>query len=388
MNKISAKYVCLFLAITMYFYACKTATDAAVVPIATLSDLLLKVLSPADNLSSTDKIALGKALFWDPVLSGGKDVACATCHHPNSAYADGLDLSLGENAVGLGVNRRFLVPNDVARTKRNAQTVLNTAFNGTDINGNYAPANAPMFWDSRAKSLEQQALGPIVSFEEMRGHAYAEAIALDSVVARLKKISEYQQLFQNAFGTNQINSANIAKAIGAFERTLIARNSPYDRYQKGDKTAMTAQQVQGMQAFRDEGCNRCHSGDMFSDYEMHVLSVPDNAKLTASDAGFNNTYAFRTASLRNVALTAPYMHSGVFQNLTQVWTFYDNLSDGRAQNRNVAIARVDAKVKRGGLNNNTRDAIVAFLNALTDTNFDKSIPSSVPSKLNVGGNIQ
>ena len=388
MNKISAKYVCLFLATTVYFYACKTATDAGVVPAAANGDLLPKVLSPADNPLSTDKIALGKALFWDPVLSGGKDVACATCHHPNSAYADGLDLSLGENAVGLGVNRRFLVPNDVARTKRNAQTVLNTAFNGTDINGNYAPANAPMFWDSRAKSLEQQALGPIVSFEEMRGHAYAEAIALDSVVARLKKISEYQQLFQNAFGTNQINSANIAKAIGAFERTLIARNSPYDKYQRGDKTAMTAQQVQGMQAFRDEGCNRCHSGDMFSDYEMHVLSVPDNAKLAASDAGFNNTYAFRTASLRNVALTAPYMHSGVFQNLTQVWTFYDNLSDGRAQNRNVAIARVDAKVKRGGLNNNTRDAIVAFLNALTDTNFDKSIPSSVPSKLNVGGNIQ
>ena len=85
MNKISAKYVCLFLAITMYFYACKTATDAGVVPVATLSDLPLKVLSPADNLSSTDKIALGKALFWDPVLSGGKDVACATCHHPNSA---------------------------------------------------------------------------------------------------------------------------------------------------------------------------------------------------------------------------------------------------------------------------------------------------------------
>ena len=127
---------------------------------------------------------------------------------------------------------------------------------------------------------------------------------------------------------------------------------------------------------------------MFSDYQMHILSVPDNTKLVASDAGFNNTYAFRTASLRNVALTAPYMHSGVFQNLTDVWTFYDNLSDGKSQNRNVSIAKVDAKVKRGGLNNNTKDQIVAFLNALTDTNFDKSIPSSVPSKLNVGGNIK
>ncbi len=384
----SVKYVCLFWATTIYLYACQTATDATVVPVAANNDQPLKVLSPADNLPNADKIALGKALFWDPILSGGKDVACATCHHPNSAYADGLDLSLGANAIGLGANRHFLIPNNVAPTKRNAQTVLNTAFNGTDINGNYAPATAPMFWDSRAKSLEQQVLSPIVSFEEMRGHAYAEAIALDSVVARLKKITEYQQLFQTAFGTNQITSANIAKAIGAFERTLIAHNAPYDRYQKGDKTAMTAQQVQGMQAFTDEGCARCHSGDMFSDYEIHVLSVPDNTKLTTSDAGFNNTYAFRTASLRNVALTAPYMHSGVFQNLTQVWTFYDNLSDGRASNRNVAIARVDAKVKRGGLNNNNRDAIVAFLNALTDTNFDKSIPSSVPSKLNVGGNIR
>ena len=381
----SIKFVSLFFAISCYLYACKTTTDATPVSI---SNTVSAILSPSDNPSSTDKIALGKALFWDPILSGGKDVACATCHHPNSAYADGLDLSLGENAVGLGANRHFLIPNDVARTKRNSQTVLNTAYNGMDINGTYFPATAPMFWDSRAKSLEEQALGPIVSFEEMRGHGYSEAIALDSVVARLKKITEYQQLFQIAFGTNQITSANITKAIGAFERTLTAHNSPFDRYQKGDKTAMTSSQVQGMRAFKDESCDKCHSGDMFSDYEMHILSVPDNARLTSSDAGFNNSYAFRTASLRNIALTAPYMHSGVFQDLNQVWNFYDNLSDGRSQNRNVAISKVDAKLKRGGLNNNTKDAIIAFLNALTDTNFDKSIPSSVPSKLNVGGNIR
>ena len=381
----SVKFVSLLFAISCYLYACKTTTDATPVSV---SNTVSAILSPSDNPSNTDKIALGKALFWDPILSGGKDVACATCHHPSSAYADGLDLSLGENAVGLGANRHFLIPNDISRTKRNSQTVLNTAYNGMDINGNYFPATAPMFWDSRAKSLEEQALGPIVSFEEMRGHGYSEAIALDSVVARLKKITEYQQLFQTAFGQNQITSANIAKAIGAFERTLTAHNSPYDKYQKGDKTALTTLQVQGMQAFKDESCARCHSGDMFSDYEIHILSVPDNVKSVNSDAGFNNTYAFRTASLRNIALTAPYMHSGVFQDLNQVWNFYDNLSDGRSQNRNVAISKVDAKLKRGGLNNNTKDAIIAFLNALTDTDFDKSIPSSVPSKLNVGGNIR
>jgi cytochrome c peroxidase len=385
------QFTCIVVGfLVLIAWSCKKdETTATVVPSTTISNLSnISVLSPSDNLSTDDKIILGKALFWDPILSGGKDVACATCHHPNSAYADGLDLSLGENAVGLGANRHFLTPNDVSPTKRNSQTVLNSAFNGMDEKGNYLPENAPMFWDSRAKGLEAQALGPIASFEEMRGHGYAEALALDSAVARLKQIAEYQLLFQKAFGTNQINSGNIAKAIGAFERTLMAYNSPYDKYQRGNLTAMTAQQIQGMQAFKNENCDRCHSGDMFSDYQMHVLSVPDNTKLKVSDSGLNGTYAFRTASLRNVALTAPYMHGGTFQNLTQVWTFYDNVSDGRSQNRNVAMSQVDAKVKRGGLNNNTRDQIVAFLNALTDTNFDKNIPSTVPSKLNPGGNIK
>ncbi len=395
MKKIT-QLICMFVGLlALMVWSCKK-DDTTTVPAATVTTIptvggstaTVSVISPADNLLTDDKVVLGKALFWDPILSGGKDVACATCHHPNSAYGDGLDLSLGENAVGLGANRHFLTPNDVSPTKRNSQTVLNSAYNGMDINGNYVPENAPMFWDSRAKGLEAQALGPIASFEEMRGHGYTEALALDSVVARLKQISEYQLLFQKAFGANQISSTNVAKAIGAFERTLMAHNSPYDQYQKGDKTALTAQQIQGMQAFKDENCDKCHSGDMFSDYQMHVLSVPDNTKLKVSDSGQNGTYAFRTASLRNVGLTAPYMHSGTFQTLTEVWTFYDNVSDGKSQNRNVAMAQVDTKVKRGGLNNNTRDQIVAFLNALTDTNFDKNIPSSVPSKLNPGGNIK
>ena len=394
--KTIAKLTCVLVGFSaLMVWSCKK-DDPTTAPLATATTVTpvgsgtasVSVLSPPDNLSTDDKIILGRALFWDPILSGGKDVACATCHHPNSAYGDGLDLSLGENAVGLGANRHFLTPNDVSPTKRNSQTVLNSAYNGMDDKGNYVPENAPMFWDSRAKGLEAQALGPIASFEEMRGHGYTEALALDSIVVRLKQIAEYQLLFQKAFGTNQITSSNIAKAIGAFERTLMAHNSPFDQYQRGDKTAMTTQQIQGMQAFKDEGCDKCHLGDMFSDYQMHVLSVPDNVKLKVSDSGVNGTYAFRTASLRNVGLTAPYMHSGTFQTLTQVWTFYDNISDGKSQNTKVAMAQVDAKVKRGGLNNNTRDQIVAFMNSLTDTNFDKSIPSNVPSKLNPGGNIK
>ena len=334
-------------------------------------------------------VVLGKALFWDPILSGSKDVACATCHHPNNAYTDGIDLSLGANAVGYGAARRFLLPNDVTRTKRNSPTILNTAYNGMDANGLFNPTTAPMFWDSRMASLEQQVTGPLTTFEEMRGHAYTEGITLDSLVARLNTIIEYQQLFQQAFGTQQsITTTNIGKALAAFERTLTATNSPYDRYQKGDKTAMTAAQIQGLQTFTNEGCAVCHSGTMFSDYQTHVLSVPDNAKLAVSDGGVNGTYAFRTPSLRNVSLTAPYMHSGVFQTLDQAVAFYDRIGDGNSQNPHVSRQQLDGNLRRINLRNNEQAQIVAFLTALTDTNFDKSIPTSVPSKLNPGGNIR
>ena len=339
--------------------------------------------------TSQAQIALGKALFWDPILSGSKDVACATCHHPANAYTDGIDLSLGENAVGYGAARRFLLPNDVTRTKRNSPTILNTAYNGMDANGGFNPTTAPMFWDARMASLELQVTGPLTTFEEMRGHAYTEGITLDSLVARLSAIADYQSLFQQAFGTQQpITTTTIGKAIAAFERTLTATDSPYDRYQKGDKTAMTAVQIQGLQTFTNEGCANCHSGAMFSDYQTHVLSVPDNSKLAASDGGVGGTYAFRTPSLRNVSLTAPYMHNGVFQSLNQVVTFYDRIGDGNSQNPHVSRQQLDTRVQRINLRNNEQAQIVAFLTALTDPNFDKSIPASVPSKLNPGGNIR
>ena len=368
----------------------KEGNNTPVTPASTLIASLPVAGTGLTGGSATDaQVALGRALFWDPILSGGKDVACATCHHPDNAYTDGTDLSVGANAVGYGVNRRFLLPNDVTFTKRNAQTVLNTAFNGTDAAGNYLAATAPMFWDSRTQSLEQQATGPITTFEEMRGHAYIEVAALDSILARLKAIAGYQQLFQAAFGSSQaITTANVCTAIATFERTLVAMNTPYDRYQKGDKTAMTAAQIQGMQVFQDEGCAVCHSGAMFSDYQLHVLSVPDNGKLAASDAGAGGRYAFRTPSLRNVGLTAPYMHNGVFQTLAQVANFYDRIGDGNSQNPHVSRQQLDANVRRINLRNNEQAQLVAFLNALTDTNFDKTVPATVPSKLNPGGSIR
>lgn len=382
-----------FVLCTVLFYACQKndATETVTPAIDSLSQSRLAAFanSPADNPTSTAKVTLGKMLFYDPILSGKKDVACATCHHPSTGYSDGLDLSIGVNATGFGSNRHFLTSNTIAFVKRNSQTILNTGFNGMNTAGVYNPSTAPMFWDNRTQSLENQSLGPIATLEEMRGNTYSEAIALDSVVARLRNITEYRTLFQAAFGNTPqpVTTVNLGKAIASFERTLITNNSPYDRFQRGDRTALTAQQVQGMQSFRDAGCATCHSGDMFSDYQLHVLSVPDNAKNATSDAGANNTYAFRTASLRNLQFTAPFMHSGVFQDLNQVLGFYGRIAGGNSQNPNVNIRQVDPLIRQVRIGGRQQE-IIAFINALSDNSFDKTVPTRVPSNLNPGGNIR
>ncbi len=351
-----------------------------------ISALPLAAKAPPDNPPSSDKVALGKLLFWDPILSGNKDVACATCHHPQFGYTDHRDLSIGVNGVGLGENRRFASPNTVPFVKRNSQTLLNVAFNGIDEAGAYEPAAAPMFWDMRVESLESQALEPIKAFEEMRGNAWESDKAVESVVARLKAIPEYRALFGKAFGsTNSITGSNLAKALATFERTLLANNSPFDRYMRGDHTAMTEAQIAGMQRFESTGCTNCHNGPMFSDFKAHVLGVPDNDKLDESDVGISgNPYAFRTASLRNLTFTAPYMHNGAFETLGEVVRFYRR----GPRNPNVGRRGVDPLVRQLRRPGRAADEIVEFLGALTDDSFDKSVPSRVPSGLTPGGSIQ
>jgi cytochrome c peroxidase len=344
--------------------------------------------APADNPAGPAKVALGRLLFWDPILSGNKDVACATCHHPDFGYAENLDISIGVNGIGLGTARKFATPNSIPFVKRNSQSLLNTAFNGIDREGHYDPSTAPMFWDIRSVGLEAQALEPIKTFEEMRGNAYSQEQALDSVVARLKTIPEYGTLFTKAFGNSQaISSGNLGKALAAFERTLVANNSPFDRQMRGDKNAMTEAQIRGMAQFERVGCGNCHNGPMFSDYKLHVLGVPDNGKLPVSDSGANGTYAFRTASLRGLAFTAPYMHSGVFSTLEDVLNFY-NRAGRRIRNGNFNGGQADPLLRQlRGVNFASRD-IIEFLGALNDQSFDKTIPARVPSGLRPGGRIE
>ena len=167
---------------------------------ARLAALPLETPAPADNPTTPERVALGRLLFWDPILSGQRDVACATCHHPDFGYSDGLDLSVGANGEGLGAARAFAAGRPARLVKRNSQTVLNVAFNGLVSGADPAPATAPMFWDLRVRSLEAQALEPIKALEEMRGEAYPEHRAVPAAVARLNGIAEYRQLFARAFG--------------------------------------------------------------------------------------------------------------------------------------------------------------------------------------------
>ena len=155
---------------------------------ARLSALPLELPATPDNPSTPDRVALGRLLFWDPILSGQKDVACATCHHPAFGYSDGLDLSIGANGAGLGPSRAFAPGHTARPVKRNSQSVLNVAFNGLTT-GDAPPPNAPMFWDLRVRSLEAQALEPLKAQDEMRGSAYAEDHAVSAVVSRLNAIA-------------------------------------------------------------------------------------------------------------------------------------------------------------------------------------------------------
>ncbi|GJM30119.1 MAG: cytochrome-c peroxidase [Cyclobacteriaceae bacterium] len=383
------------ISLLVAFASCETSKEDSIVgarknKVATINRALpMKVLEPMDNPGTVQKIRLGKLLFYDPILSGNRDVACATCHHPDNGYAEFLDISIGVNGSGLGSRRRFNQPNNIPFVKRNSQSILNTAFNGIDVINRYDPVEAPMFWDLRTRSLESQALEPIKALEEMRGAHFSEQEMLDEVVRRLKGIREYQELFEKAFGTGgEISEENIGKAIASFERTLVTTNSRFDKYLRGDREAISISEKEGFEIFKQAGCPNCHNGAMFSDFKPHVLGTPANHKLTEPDGGVDSTFAFRTPTLRNLRFTAPYMHNGSLPSLIRVLEFYEDISFGKSQHPMVTKAQFDPLVEELDLKVRDMAPIISFLNTLNDDDFDREIPQRVPSGLPVGGNIE
>jgi len=332
-------------------------------------------VSPDTNPATPARVALGRDLFWDPILSGGRDVACATCHHPALGYADGRRTSVGVGGRGLG-SQRVAAPG-IGAVARNAMTVVDVAFNGLTLDGPVDPAAAPMFWDNRTRSLERQALEPIANAAEMRGSDFTEAQIVPELVRRLAAIPGYVAQFEGAFGSTEVTGERIAAAIAAFERSLVVTDASFDRYMRGDTGALTAQQVRGMDVFQASGCGGCHAGPMFSDFELHAIGVPEPPGVPR-DPG-DGAGRFRTASLRFVTQTGPYMHNGVFASLDAVLRHYA-LASERAPD--PALRRV--RPPRG----EDAAALIAFLEALSDGTLDTRVPERVPSGLPVGGAIR
>jgi cytochrome c peroxidase len=245
--------------------------------------------SPEDNPATPANVALGKQLFFDPRLSGDNKTSCGACHLPDKAFTDGKKLAAGKG---------------VEAARRNTVSLLDVGFHSTYT------------WDGRAKTLEEQALLPIQSAGEMNQ-------GLDDLEKELNAVPGYAQQFQAVFGTG-VTRAGIARALAAFERTLVTRASPLDRYLGGEKDALSEEAQEGMRLFLGEaGCIRCHLGPLLTDEKFHRLGVSMGDKGRGAVTGKKeDDYSFRTPSLRNVALTGPYMHDGSLETLEEVITFY------------------------------------------------------------------
>jgi len=245
--------------------------------------------APSGLRATPAQVELGKLLFFDPRLSGTNNVSCATCHKPEKAFADGRAVSLGANDQPLA---------------RNTPSCLNVGFFQS------------LFWDGRANSLEEQALAPIQSPAEMNQD-------LDELAAELRAIPGYVTRFQEAFG-KPADRDSIARALAAFQRTLVTEPSPFDRFLAGDANALSDDAKAGLELFRgDAGCIECHHGPLLSDGKFHRLGVSprDEGRFQAT-GNPEDRFRFRTPSLRNIADTAPYMHDGSLKTLDDVVMFY------------------------------------------------------------------
>ncbi|MGB0204736.1 MAG: cytochrome-c peroxidase [Neptuniibacter sp.] len=300
--------------------------------------------APVDNPLTQAKIDLGKQLFFDKNLSADRSLSCASCHELEMhAGGDGARVSTG--IMG-------------QKGDRNAPTVWNAAF------------QKRLFWDGRARSLEQQAVQPFLNPIEMGMNSEAE------IEARVKEQPSYTALFAKAFdGNTEITIDKIAKAIASYERTLITNDSPYDEFVRGDKSALTSKQLSGMALFEEAGCIHCHFGPNFSaasvfNSGLELRVFPGNPDQIDSNYSFaldgEETSVWRVPSLRNVALTGPWLHNGQVDDLNEVVRIMSKAQLGKSSSRTFQWAdnRLGV-VENPDLTEQQVDEIVAFLKALS-----------------------
>jgi cytochrome c peroxidase len=288
---------------------------------------------PKDNPLTVEKIKLGKRIYFDKQLSIDRTLSCASCHIPEKGFADPNQFSSGVGGKKGG---------------RQAPTVINRVF------------SARQFWDGRAESLEQQALGPMQNPIEMA------MPSIDEVIGRLKADAGYVAEFQAAFPPEgSITAGNVAKAIASFERTVLSGNSPFDRFQAGDRSAMSEAAQRGYALFKDEkkgNCETCHASFNFTDENYNNLGVgmaaakPDMGRYAETRLE-GHQGAFKTPTLREIASTAPYMHDGSQKTLEEVVEFYN-----KGGHRNKWLS---TKVKPLRLTKQEQQDLVEFLKALS-----------------------
>jgi len=249
---------------------------------------------PKDNPLTAAKVELGKQLYFDTRLSGDNTVSCASCHDPKKGWSNGTAFATGVRGQMGG---------------RSAPTIINSGYQYFQ------------FWDGRAEHVEGQALGPIQNPIEMD-------LTLEKLVVKLNAIEGYREQFQEVFGTD-VTADGIGKAIGAFERTVLSGNAPYDRFKAGDKKALSEAAERGRKVFFNKAsCSSCHSGSNFSDGAFHNLGVsinadqPDMGRFAETELE-GDRGSFKTPTLREIARTAPYMHDGSLETLEDVIEYYN-----------------------------------------------------------------
>jgi len=295
------------------------------------------VVIPSNNPMTIEGVNLGKKLFYDPILSGNNTLSCGSCHNQENGFTD------NNRQFSLGINGEVGV--------RNAMPLFNLIY------------DRHFFWDGGATDLESQVAGPITNPIEMNQD-------FGTLLQELNEHPIYPALFKKAFGSLPITSNMILKAIAQFERTIISSNSKFDQYMRNEAVFSDAE-LRGMNLFSDMqkgDCNHCHSlGGTFTDYDFRNTGLDSvytdqgrhNITGLASDIG-----KFKTPSLRNIAVTAPYMHDGRFTTLTQCVEHY-NSNFHFTQNLDPVLATS----LKGRLNENEIADIVAFLNTLTDIEY-------------------
>jgi len=286
---------------------------------------------PEDNQPTSARIELGKKLFFDTRLSGSGKMSCATCHNPKLGWSDGLPTAIGHENRVLG---------------RATPSIINTAYNSIQM------------WDGRHRTLEEQVLGPMRSSDEMNTD-------MTAMFELLKVDKDYQLAFSRAYPNEEINEVTLAKAIAAFERTVISNDSPFDRWVKGDEDAMTRQQVHGFRLFIDENkgnCVVCHKPPNFTDNGFHNVGIlpmsaePDDGRYKVKPIK-SMKGAFKTPSLRNIELTAPYFHNGSATSLEEVVEHY---VEGGVDKSNLS-----PNMKALDITTEEQEALVEFMRALT-----------------------